>query len=191
MAVLLLVVGACGGRDDPTTPAAVQRTTTTTTASSATTTPGPGPTTTVSVSPTSTPRSTDIALLVAVRAASQPSGDRLVFEFRGDEAPGVAVQVIDRPVREDGSGDEVDIQGASLLEVRMERASGADLDDGGTETYTGPKRLRPSGTADIREVVRTGDFEAVLTWTVGLDRLVPYRVTTLRSPTRVVIDFSG
>jgi hypothetical protein len=35
------------------------------------------------------------------------------------------------------------------------------------KTYTGPRRL--PGTDPITEVVKTGDFEGVVTWVIGLD----------------------
>jgi hypothetical protein len=41
----------------------------------------------------------------------------------------------------------------------------------------------------VREVVRTGDFEAVLTWAIGVNGRTPFAVTTLREPDRLVIDF--
>jgi hypothetical protein len=41
----------------------------------------------------------------------------------------------------------------------------------------------------VREVVRTGDFEAVLSWAVGLDDRVDFRVLTLDGPPRLVVDF--
>jgi hypothetical protein len=45
----------------------------------------------------------------------------------------------------------------------MQPASGVDLSGPGyVEVYTGPDRLDP-GTPEVTEVVRTGDFEAVLT----------------------------
>jgi hypothetical protein len=37
--------------------------------------------------------------------------------------------------------------------------------------------------------VRTGDFEAVLSWAVGLGDRVDFRVGTLDDPARLVVDF--
>jgi hypothetical protein len=44
-----------------------------------------------------------------------------------------------------------------------------------TKTYTGPNRI--PGEAPITEVVKTGDFESVVTWVIGLDRVRPFLVT--------------
>jgi hypothetical protein len=72
---------------------------------------------------------------------------------------------------------------------RMEPASGFDL-DAGVPVFTGPDRISgaAAGTATVREAVRTGDFEAVLTWVVGVGSRAGFRVSTLTSPSRLVID---
>ena len=36
--------------------------------------------------------------------------------------------------------------------------------------------------------MRTGDFEAVLTWVAGLDERAPFRVLRLAGPHRLVVD---
>ena len=72
--------------------------------------------------------------------------------------------------------------------VRMEPASGFDLNTGeGQLVYKGPKRLPVTGV--VKEAVRTGDFEAVLSWAIGLDGKVPFRVSTASSPSRLIVDF--
>ena len=93
-------------------------------------------------------------------------------------------------MKEDGSGNPVDVAGNAFVAVRMEPASGFDLNSGeGELVYKGPKRL--DGTGVVKEVVRTGDFEAVLSWVVGLDSKVPFRVTTATSPSRLIVDFKN
>ena len=74
----------------------------------------------------------------------------------------------------------------------MEPASGFDLTvPEGKLVYTGPRRIAGDGTSVVREVVRTGDFEAVLTWAIGLHGRVPFRVLTLDDPVRLVVDFAA
>ncbi len=71
----------------------------------------------------------------------------------------------------------------------MERAATARIrGDRVFPTYRGPSRVRPSGTPAVVEVVEVGDFEAVLRWVVGSRRRVPFKVTTLTAPSRVVVD---
>jgi hypothetical protein len=40
-------------------------------------------------------------------------------------------------------------------------------------------------------VVQVGDYEAVLTWAVGVWTRPPFTVTTLTNPARVVIDIAS
>ena len=63
----------------------------------------------------------------------------------------------------------------------MEPASGADLS--GEElriTYKGANRITPS-TSVVTELVRTGDFEAVLTWVVGVKGKPGFRVNQAKN----------
>ena len=43
-------------------------------------------------------------------------------------------------------------------------------------------------TTAVVELVRTGGFEAVLTWAAGVDEQRPFKVSPLESPARLVID---
>jgi hypothetical protein len=123
-----------------------------------------------------------------VRSASHPGYDRVVFEFEGG-LPGFGVGYVDRPIFEDGSGRAIEVDGSAALEVRMERAAGARIaGDKVIRTYRGPSRLRPPDTPAVVEVVKAGDFEAVLRWVIGSRRLVPFKVTLLTDPSRVVVD---
>ncbi len=116
--------------------------------------------------------------------------DRVVFQFRGDGLPGYRIEYMEPPFQEDGSGNPVDVAGTAFVVVRMEPASGFDLNTGeGELVYKGPKRL--PGTGVVQEVVRTGDFEAVLSWAIGLEAKVPFLVTTAASPSRLVVDFKN
>jgi hypothetical protein len=131
------------------------------------------------------------ALLERVAVARHEGYDRVVFQFRNG-LPGYRVAYVDPPLYEDGSGDPVAVAGSAFVLVRMEPASGFDLETGeGELVYTGPRRIAAAsaGTATVREVVRTGDFEAVLSWAVGLGDRVDFRVLTLDGPPRLVVDF--
>jgi hypothetical protein len=128
------------------------------------------------------------ALLDRVAVGRHEGYDRVVFQFRGDELPGYRVEYVEPPLKEDGSGEPVDVAGSAFVVVRMEPASGFDLNSGeGELVYKGPKRL--PGASVVKEVVRTGDFEAVLSWAIGLDAKVPFLVSTASSPSRLIVDF--
>jgi hypothetical protein len=130
----------------------------------------------------------EVALLTDVRAARHEGYDRVVFEFR-NELPGYDVRYVEPPLHEDGSGDPVELEGAHVVQVRMELALDADLNqEGAPMTYTGPQRFKP-GTPEVVELARAGGFEGVLTWGIGLNDRVDFKVSTLTSPPRIVIDF--
>ncbi len=101
----------------------------------------------------------------------------------------VSYQPADTAKIEDGSGNPVEIAGDAFLVVKLTPAMTAKIDgEQVTPTYTGPNRL--PGTDPVTEVVKTGDFESVVTWVIGLDRELPFS-TEVRSDTLdVVIDTS-
>jgi hypothetical protein len=128
------------------------------------------------------------AALSDVRAARNEGGfDRVVFQF-GDLGPAsYSVEYVERPVLADASGEAVTVAGDSVIRVRMTSASGAG-------SYSGPSRLDPGaafGTKLVEEMVRTGDFEAQLTWVIGVKGRPTYTVANLATPSRIVIDLRG
>jgi hypothetical protein len=128
------------------------------------------------------------SLLDRVAVGRHEGYDRVVFQFRDPGLPGYRVEYVEPPLKEDGSGTPVDVAGNAFVVVRMEPASGFDLTSGeGELVYKGPKRL--PGASVVKEVVRTGDFEAVASWAIGLEGKVPFRVTTASAPSRLIVDF--
>jgi hypothetical protein len=123
-----------------------------------------------------------IPVLVAVRASHHGSVDRVVFEFRGGLPGSRQVDYVDR-LTADGSGRPVRVAGQALLRVRLEAAQ-AHTDAGAT---TAPRRVA-FGLPNVLTTVRSGDFEAVTTYGLGLARRTPFTVSTLQSPPRVVVE---
>lgn len=191
--LLALLLAACNSSQDPTVQAGGDASATT--AAPATTAPGTSapPVGAAPVAPPiSTPAVDPRAHLTAVRAAASPDqagGSRVVFEF-DSVVPGYRIDYVQRPVTEDGSGDEVAVTGAALLEVRFENAAGARLEgEKVILTYTGPDRVKAGDGGAVIEVVDAGDFEGLVTWVVGLRQRVPaLSVSTLTGPSRLVID---
>ena len=111
--------------------------------------------------------------------------DRVVFDFKkGDPEPGfeVSYEPESSAKVEDGSGKPLSVAGAAFLVVRLTPAMTAEISgDEVTPTYTGPRAITPDGTGFIREVVKTGDFESVVTWAIGLDKKRPFRTTASES----------
>ena len=161
-----------------------------------------GPTPTGAASPGSTPATAcpertggataNQAQLTAIRIAHNPGFDRLVFEFAPSIGAGgvygmppfrVAVATsLSGP-----SGQPVPIEGSALFGVRFQNAS--TVDPNGTRTYTGPTSLKPTTTPLIKEVRLVEDFERVLVWGVGLQRLQCPTLLSLSGPVRLVLDF--
>ncbi len=125
------------------------------------------------------------AILVDVRVARHAGFDRIVFEFQGG-LPGYRIQYVDPPIVADASGLPVEIAGNAFLSIRFEPAAAHDPDTG-TPTYTGPLEIA-AGLPSLLEAERTGDFEAVLNWALGLSQEVDFRVYPLQDPFRVAID---
>jgi hypothetical protein len=186
-ATLALIGLGCAGSDDDEQGASLPSPTATTTAPTTTEEAFDGSTGTI----TAPAEIAETALLERVAVAGHDGYDRVVFQFRNG-VPGYQVRYAEPPLREDGSGNVVTLDGVAFVVIRMEPASGFDLSvPEGEMVYTGPRRLPGTGTSVVREIVRTGDFEAVLTWAVGLDARVPYRVLTLDDPSRIVVDFAA
>ena len=96
------------------------------------------------------------------------------------------MQYVEPPIIADASGLEVDIAGSAFIQIRMEPAAGHDPNTG-DETYTGSLELKPN-LPSLLEAERTGDFEGILTWVLGLGEDLDFRVMTLDGPPRLVID---
>jgi hypothetical protein len=132
-------------------------------------------------------------LLTDVRVGTHGCYDRVTFELKprsGDTAGAVGWKAAYEPgpVTEDGSGKTVPVKGTAYLVVHM-NAQGVDLTKADAPaTYTGPASIEAAGATRIQQVRRTGDFEGVLTWVIGLDRTRPFHVSTQDNPARVVVD---
>jgi hypothetical protein len=134
---------------------------------------------------------TETALLTSIDVTSVDGHDRVTFEFAND-VPGYDIRYVERPIVADGSGEEIDVQGSDVLQARFEPALDADLTkEDAPRTYYGPARFSPKDADTVVELVRTGGFEAVLTWAIGMKQKAPFKVSTLDDPPRVVVDIDG
>lgn len=122
--------------------------------------------------------------LRAVRTARNDGWDRVVFEFEGDALPGYHVGYVDRPVVQCGSGEATEVAGNAWLEVRLTPARAHD--DQGRVTVA--DRERKLSLPVLRELELTCDFEADVTWVLGVTSPNRYRVQELSGPARIVVD---
>jgi hypothetical protein len=129
-----------------------------------------------------------VALLTRVRIATGAGCDHVTFAFHSRPIWVSARYVKRSALVEDGSGRHVWVAGAAFLVVSFRPASGFDLRRaGGEATYRGARRIKPNGTRTVRELVRLGDFEANLTWAIGLTQKRPYLLVRIGSDVGVII----
>jgi len=209
--VAAVALAACGGGTKKAAPTSTTTTTTTTTATvgapapSTSTAPSPASTTTVKTAPTATdvfptlslpcqalpppvtpvtsPSTSASVLLVKVDEQGDRCVDHVVFSFRSKspDPPGYTITYGTPPFTADASGAAVPVRGSAFIVVKVKPGYGFDFDTG-TTTYAGAKRITPSGTNHVTEIVETGDFEGTLTWVVGLNEKRPFSVEATGKP---------
>ena len=128
------------------------------------------------------------AQVTAIRAAHNPGFDRVVFEFGPSPVgayglPPWTIAVTNSFIGI--SGRQVPVDGNAFLQVRFRNASTVDPNSG-TQTFT-QTDIRP-GLPLVREVKLIDDFERVMTWGLGLERLSCPKVSSLTGPVRLVVD---
>lgn len=83
------------------------------------------------------------------------------------------------PLSLDPSGQTAVVPGAAHLVIRFQQASGTDLSvNPPRQSYDGPTVMTPGAPSGVAGVRRLGDFEAVLSWAVGLADRRPFEVVT-------------
>ena len=127
-----------------------------------------------------------IVHLVDVRTGRHDGFDRVVFEF-DNALPGYQMEYVEPPITEDASDLPVDIQGNAFLQIVFYPARGVDL-SGDTPRQTCCRSEITTGFAVLIDLQDTGDFEAVLTYVMGLSEEVDFRVLMLQDPFRIVVD---
>jgi hypothetical protein len=128
------------------------------------------------------------AQITAIRTAHDPGFDRIIFEFGPSSVgtyglPPWSVAVANGFVGT--SGRQVPVDGNAFLGIRFSNASTVDPTTG-QQTFT-QTDVRP-GLPLVREVKLIDDFERVMTWGLGLERLACAKVTELAGPVRLVVD---
>ena len=123
-----------------------------------------------------------VPTLAEVRAGGHATFDRVVFELEGDR-PGHDVRYVDEVVQ-DGSGFPIPLDGRAFLQVSLFPATALSEE--------GPFGPVPSvaGLAALRDLAFAGDFEAVVTFGIGVAQRTGFRVLQLDAPSRVAIDIT-
>lgn len=118
--------------------------------------------------------------VVSIRTAHHVGYDRVVFQLTSlpaERSVRYVAQVISDP-----QGSTVAMSGRYFAVLRLFRATAFS-----TTGVSTPARLSPA-LPNLRQIVRVGDFEGVLSYALGLQQRVPLRLFTLTGPPRVVVD---
>ena len=132
--------------------------------------------------------------LTDVRVGAHDGYDRIVFEFHEPKPnpggkggiPRYEIRQAKPPFAQDASGLPVDVVGDAFARIVMHGSAGYDFD--GNPTYAGSRTLTP-GFGTLAQAVQTGDFEATMTWVLGLSRPTCWTIQELHNPDRLVVDF--
>lgn len=108
--------------------------------------------------------------------------DRIVFDFRGSVPSRRTARYVARLIA-DPSGHTIPVAGRAILRLTFASAQAHT----GSGHGTAPARLA-FALPNVVTVVRSGDFEGVVSYGIGLTQRAPVHVFTLTRPSRVVID---
>ncbi|NIH67346.1 AMIN-like domain-containing (lipo)protein [Modestobacter marinus] len=122
--------------------------------------------------------------VTAVRAAAHEGYERVVFELAGTGTPGWRVEYVDAPSSQ-GSGAAVDVPGSAWLQVTLQGTS-YPYETGAEEVARGPVPV--TGTETVQGVVYDATFEGTSVAWIGTSAEVPFRVSALSDPTRLVVE---
>jgi hypothetical protein len=117
-------------------------------------------------------------VFVGGQAMTYPRGvDEVDLWFdQGD--PDCDVRYVDPPIADEQTGTPVEIEGAAFIQVRCEEVTGIALDPY-FDTQAGSDRFSAAETDNVTEVVQTGYDGSALTWTIGLQRRMPFQVNRI------------
>jgi hypothetical protein len=190
LVVTMLTLAACGGSGSgdqagpATTPSSAPATTATAPAST-TTTSVPAWSTAAKEGPgNSQPPNGPSAKLTAIRAASHPGYDRVVFQFEGAEVPGYRIEYVSEITLGESDDQFLTLEGGALVQATFQGTASDDYRPG---TQTVPDKLTPD-LAQVKEIGLAEDWEGLVRLGVGLDHRAGFRVLELRDPVRVVVD---
>jgi hypothetical protein len=117
-----------------------------------------------------------------VRIANDGTFDRIVIDERFSKS-GYDVRYV-HAVHRDPSGKKVNLEGRYFLSVVVHDAG----TDGAAGAPTDVHASYSPELPEIRQVKKTGEFESVVSFGVGLRHKRDFRVLRLHSPLRLVID---
>lgn len=124
-----------------------------------------------------------MSTVTEVRTWPHDEFERIVFTFEPDVS-GYHVEYVDRPVRQCGSGEVVELPGDAWLSIKLEPAQ-AHTEEG---RPTIEERTRDLDYDNIKRIKLICDFEGQVEWIVAVTSPTRYRTLELRDPSRLVVD---
>lgn len=123
-----------------------------------------------------------------VRFGSHEDFDRVVFDLTPGAHAGWHVEYVDSPVRSQGSGFPVPLEGDGQLSITLQGIA-MPLDAGGA-SYDGPARPALGRTGVVEDLFVDNLYEGHFVTFVGTRSPEPFRVFWLEDPQRVVVDIA-
>ncbi|MGZ6564098.1 MAG: AMIN-like domain-containing (lipo)protein [Solirubrobacteraceae bacterium] len=120
--------------------------------------------------------------LVGVTAAHHPGYDRIVFRFSGAVPARRNIRYVTGLIA-DPSGRRIPIAGRAILQVSLWPASARTA----TGASGAPDRIA-FALPNVMTAVRSGDFESVVSYGIGLAARESFHAFTLANPSRVGVD---
>lgn len=130
----------------------------------------------------SDPSPSRLTQLWRLRTGEHASFDRIVLDERFSH-PGYSVHYV-KQVLADPSGKPVALKGRYFLQVTVHNAA----TDGAAGAPTYIPDVRTPLLPEVRQIKKTGEFENVVSFGIGLSHYRGFRVFRLSSPLRLVID---
>jgi hypothetical protein len=128
------------------------------------------------------PHPKHLTQLWRVRTGNDTTFDRIVLDERFSPS-GYTVKYV-KHVIADGSGKRVHLKGRFFLSVSVSNTSTSGA--AGTPTFVHQK-YNP-GLPEVLQIKKTGEFEGVVSFGIGLKKRKGFRVFLLHSPLQLVID---
>jgi hypothetical protein len=112
-------------------------------------------------------------ILTGYRTGTHSGFDRIAFDFRHDRAPGYTIGYVNQAIR-DGSGEPVAMTGSNVLQIIFTPADAHTSE--GERTTDAPVIPRTTGYPGLQSYAMTGDFEAHVTFALGVSSRNGYQI---------------
>ena len=123
------------------------------------------------------------AVLLGVRTGRQDGFERIVFDFEGG-FPGHRAAYVDEVADADGP---VRLEGEAILLITFEGARAREAGGGRSFTQEKPRPRYPT----VKQVQLVDEGGGKVSFAIGLDGVVGYKVHELPTPDRVIVDLAA